>query len=123
MRSRTEHVRHGEPHTRRMLAGAASVSSSIEAPAMPLPPIEWTGDAGRGPPPPNRARGGDTMTEQDRPEAPGEIERRSIMRAAGATLAAGALAETPATAQPAPGRANRDSGPLGARLQGVQHFG
>lgn len=55
----------------------------------------------------------------------GEIdrERRAIVRATGAAVLAGwsVLGATPAAAQS--GAAPRDKGPLGARLQGVQHFG
>lgn len=53
-----------------------------------------------------------------------ELNRRDIMRGAGATLVAGAggLAPSvlPALAQ---SRGSPDDAPLGARLQGVQHFG
>ncbi len=56
-----------------------------------------------------------------------ELERRDVLRTAGAMLAglAGTAMATPAAAQDA-GQASsaaRDTGPLGARLQGVQHFG
>lgn len=50
------------------------------------------------------------------------LDRRDILRTAGAALVAGVAASTlasPATAQPAA----RSGGSLGARLQGVQHFG
>ncbi len=53
-----------------------------------------------------------------------ELERRDVLRTAGAAMLAG-LAGT-ATATPAAAQASsatRDTGPLGARLQGVQHFG
>ena len=58
------------------------------------------------------------------------VERRDVIRAAGTTLIAGlaapaltassaALAQTGST----DGSGGRDDAPLGARLQGVQHFG
>src|SRR5688572_26012088 len=62
----------------------------------------------------------------------GEIvdqERRDVLRAAGAAaIAAAALPAAAAAAQSSTqsasrSGANRDNGPLGARLQGVQHFG
>ena len=51
-------------------------------------------------------------------------DRRDLLLAAGAAIAAGVVG-TPAAAQMGAraGGADRDSGPLGARLQGVQHFG
>ncbi len=54
-----------------------------------------------------------------------ENHRRDILLAAGATLAASFVAASPAASQPAAGTraSDRDSAPLGARLQGVQHFG
>lgn len=50
--------------------------------------------------------------------------RRDVLRTAGVALvaAAGTVLATPATAQGLSAAA-RNSGPLGARLQGVQHFG
>jgi catechol 2,3-dioxygenase-like lactoylglutathione lyase family enzyme len=54
--------------------------------------------------------------------------RRRVLQAAGATMLGG-LAASPAPAAPAPqvpdsaGAKARNTGPLGARLQGVQHFG
>jgi catechol 2,3-dioxygenase-like lactoylglutathione lyase family enzyme len=60
-------------------------------------------------------------------------ERRSLLRAAGGAAIGGIAANAitmnvPASAQNAPPNAivasgNRDNGPLGGRLQGVQHFG
>src|SRR5262245_2336486 len=55
-------------------------------------------------------------------------DRRAVLRGAGgaaiAGVAAGVLAtNAPAGAQTAAAPANRDAAPLGARLQGVQHFG
>lgn len=56
-------------------------------------------------------------------------ERRTILQTAGAAvvggLAASAALATPAAAQGGPrtGPGARNNGPLGARLQGVQHFG
>jgi len=57
------------------------------------------------------------------------VERRTILKAAGAAMAAG-LASFSARASAAPGQdsrsiiaGERNSGPLGARLQGAQHFG
>ena len=58
-------------------------------------------------------------------------ERRNVLRAAGGAAIGGIAAVTmnaPALAQNAPPTAssasgNRDNGPLGGRLQGVQHFG
>jgi catechol 2,3-dioxygenase-like lactoylglutathione lyase family enzyme len=54
-----------------------------------------------------------------------ESDRRDLLMAAGAAMAAGIVTLAPAEAQTeAPARSsNRDSAPLGARLQGVQHFG
>jgi catechol 2,3-dioxygenase-like lactoylglutathione lyase family enzyme len=58
-----------------------------------------------------------------------EPERRAILQTAGVAimggLAASASFATPAAAQAVPpaSPATRNSGPLGARLQGVQHFG
>jgi catechol 2,3-dioxygenase-like lactoylglutathione lyase family enzyme len=59
-----------------------------------------------------------------------ELKRRAILQTAGAAmvggLAASAMLATPASAQVGPrpsGGAARNNGPLGARLQGVQHFG
>ncbi|WP_422003275.1 VOC family protein [Reyranella sp.] len=49
---------------------------------------------------------------------PVPLGRRTVMRSAGMILAGGGAVATPALAQ-----ASRDDGPLGARLQGVQHFG
>jgi catechol 2,3-dioxygenase-like lactoylglutathione lyase family enzyme len=59
-----------------------------------------------------------------------DLKRRAILQAAGAAMVGGLTAAatlaTPAAAQvgPRPGvGAARNNGPLGARLQGVQHFG
>ena len=53
--------------------------------------------------------------------------RRAILQSAGAAmvggLAASATLVTPTAAQVTPGTGARNTGPLGARLQGVQHFG
>ena len=58
-----------------------------------------------------------------------DLERRALLKTAGAAMLAG-LAAPAAVAQRAAaqdarpiGGARRDGGPLGARLQGVQHFG
>jgi catechol 2,3-dioxygenase-like lactoylglutathione lyase family enzyme len=58
------------------------------------------------------------------------VERRDVIRAAGATLIAGLGAATLTTSSPAlaqtastSGLVGRDDAPLGRRLQGVQHFG
>jgi catechol 2,3-dioxygenase-like lactoylglutathione lyase family enzyme len=54
-----------------------------------------------------------------------DLERRAVLKTAGAAVIAGLAASTiaqPAAAQDAAAAA-RDSGPLGARLRGVQHFG
>lgn len=65
----------------------------------------------------------------DRPDADEmDLERRAILKAAGAAMIAGVSASAlsqPAAAQDAKtiSAATRNSGPLGARLQGVQHFG
>jgi catechol 2,3-dioxygenase-like lactoylglutathione lyase family enzyme len=65
-----------------------------------------------------------------REQTPGwtNFGRRDVVRAVGVTLAAdvtGAAASSPAQAQTSgdTGTGARDSGPLGARLQGIQHFG
>jgi len=47
-----------------------------------------------------------------------DLERRDVLRAAGIAMVGGLAAAAVTTAAAA-----RDSGPLGARLQGVQHFG
>lgn len=58
-----------------------------------------------------------------------DLERRAILHTAGAALVGGLAVSTtlaaPAAAQGAPraGAEARNNGPLGARLQGVQHFG
>ncbi|GGC47867.1 VOC family protein [Chelatococcus reniformis] len=72
----------------------------------------------------------DDSREED--AVPARPDRRAILRAAGAA-AIGGVAVTapamprPAAAQPAPSPSNalgaRNNAPLGARLQGVQHFG
>jgi len=63
----------------------------------------------------------------DRPDNVADPDRRNVLQAAGAALVAGmaASAVAPASAQTgnAPAPASRNNGPLGARLQGVQHFG
>lgn len=66
------------------------------------------------------------MNEQQKPNAI-NLERRDALRAAGAAAlaAAGAIVSRPAAAQggvPAPAATGRGA-PLGAQLQGVQHFG
>ena len=70
------------------------------------------------------------MTEIRESDGSNGIERRDVMRSAGATLVAGVgaaalAASSPASAQtgPARGSRSRDDEPLGRRLQGVQHFG
>ncbi|MGL4960817.1 MAG: VOC family protein [Inquilinus sp.] len=61
-------------------------------------------------------------------------DRRNVLRAAGAAAIGGlavtakaarspAFAQTPAAASPGAAAGSRDRAPLGARLQGVQHFG
>ncbi len=64
------------------------------------------------------------MDRDERVSVPLELNRRDVVRAAGATMVAGAGAivsgTTSASAQTA-GRGN--DAPLGLRLQGVQHFG
>jgi len=56
-----------------------------------------------------------------------EIERRTLLRTAGAAMITGlAVGSIPSAASAAPGgmsSTERDEAPLGARLQGVQHFG
>ena len=58
-----------------------------------------------------------------------DLERRAILRTAGAAVVGGLAASTtfatPAAAQSGPRTSSgaRNDGPLGARLQGVQHFG
>ncbi len=57
-----------------------------------------------------------------------DLQRRGVLRAAGLGIIGGlaaSAAATPAAAQSArqPGTPAGNSGPLGARLQGVQHFG
>ncbi|MET7248135.1 VOC family protein [Methylobacterium sp. EM32] len=61
------------------------------------------------------------MSQESNDEQDGH-HRREILQVAGAAAAAGLLGATATSAQTArPG--GRDDGPLGARLQGVQHFG
>ena len=65
------------------------------------------------------------MSDNEKPEQT-DLQRRSILEAAGMAIVGGlAAASTPAAAQGArqTGAAERNAGPLGARLQGVQHFG
>lgn len=65
------------------------------------------------------------MSDNEKPEQT-DLRRRSILEAAGMAIVGGlAAASTPAAAQGArqTGAAERNAGPLGARLQGVQHFG
>lgn len=53
-------------------------------------------------------------------------QRRDVLQTAGAAVLAGLAAQGAATVTPAAAQesaAARDSGPLGGRLQGVQHFG
>ena len=61
----------------------------------------------------------------DQPKTAPSLERRDVLQAAGAALVAGmAMSGTvPASAQGTVSAASRNSGPLGARLKGVQHFG
>ena len=61
------------------------------------------------------------MTSNDLPET----DRRGLLRTAGATLATAVVAASPKATQAATGAspADRNRAPLGARLQGVQHFG
>jgi catechol 2,3-dioxygenase-like lactoylglutathione lyase family enzyme len=57
---------------------------------------------------------------------PSGLDRRHVMQAAGAAIVAGATATaivTGASSASAQGRGNANDAPLGARLQGVQHFG
>ena len=66
------------------------------------------------------------MNDHERSRA-AELERRDVLRTAGAVLA-GLAAQTAMTTSAeaqdsGPMSARRNSGPLGARLQGVQHFG
>ena len=70
------------------------------------------------------------MTEIKENNGSNDVERRDVMRAAGAMLVAGVgaaalAASSSASAQtgPARGSRSRDDEPLGRRLQGVQHFG
>lgn len=65
-----------------------------------------------------------------RERAETDLERRAVLKASGAAMLAGFAASAPALAQPAARPApapksadDRNRGPLGARLQGVQHFG
>jgi catechol 2,3-dioxygenase-like lactoylglutathione lyase family enzyme len=54
-----------------------------------------------------------------------DLERRDVLQAVGATMLGGLTVAAPAAAQDARrmSATARNSGPLGARLQGVQHFG
>ncbi|MGE7416733.1 VOC family protein [Methylobacterium tarhaniae] len=61
------------------------------------------------------------MSHESSSEQGGQL-RREILQAAGAAPAAGLLGASAASAQ-ATQSGGRDDGPLGARLQGVQHFG
>jgi catechol 2,3-dioxygenase-like lactoylglutathione lyase family enzyme len=66
------------------------------------------------------------MSDNEKPEQT-DLQRRSILEAAGIAIVGGlaAAGATPAAAQGArqTSAAERNAGPLGARLQGVQHFG
>ena len=68
------------------------------------------------------------MSDHHRADEPG-IQRRGVLRTAGSAmlggLAASAMAAGPGASQSGPRTvaSARNSGPLGARLQGVQHFG
>jgi catechol 2,3-dioxygenase-like lactoylglutathione lyase family enzyme len=66
------------------------------------------------------------MSDNEKPEQT-DLQRRSILEAAGMAIVGGlaAAGATPAAAQGArqTSAAERNAGPLGARLQGVQHFG
>lgn len=67
------------------------------------------------------------MTEHKHSD-PTDLQRRGILQGAGLAIAGGLLASpavsTDAEADTRPvGAATRNNGPLGARLQGVQHFG
>src|SRR5262245_5663660 len=65
------------------------------------------------------------MSDHDTP-APPQTRRRDLLHTGGAVVLAGlAAAQSPdASAQAAPDiNPSRNRGPLGARLQGVQHFG
>jgi len=68
------------------------------------------------------------MSHRQNPQTP-DWNRRAILRSSGAAMVAGLAASTlVASSSPAQeplraGPADRNSGPLGARLQGVQHFG
>ena len=56
----------------------------------------------------------------------GNLGRREVLRGMGAAAVAGLAASAPSALAEEPRRmspAARNSGPLGARLQGVQHFG
>ncbi|WP_375197809.1 VOC family protein [Sphingobium sp.] len=66
------------------------------------------------------------MTVQDRKPPASGIARRDMLLTAGAALVTGTAVAAPAFAAGPSGSltaAAHDSGPLGARLQGVQHFG
>jgi catechol 2,3-dioxygenase-like lactoylglutathione lyase family enzyme len=58
-----------------------------------------------------------------------DLERRAVLKTAGAAMVAGLAAcstlarSAAAQGTPSIGAAERNAGPLGARLQGVQHFG
>lgn len=65
-----------------------------------------------------------------RDSAETDLERRAVLKASGAAMLAGFAASATAFAQPAVAEApapktaaERNSGPLGTRRQGVQHFG
>jgi catechol 2,3-dioxygenase-like lactoylglutathione lyase family enzyme len=68
------------------------------------------------------------MSDHQHTDEPG-LERRAILQTAGAALVGGLAVSTtlgtPAAAQGTPGAGlgARNNGPLGVRLQGVQHFG
>jgi catechol 2,3-dioxygenase-like lactoylglutathione lyase family enzyme len=62
------------------------------------------------------------MDHSKQAEGSFEPNRRDVMRAAGATMVAGAVASGAISAA-AQSRGPRDDAPLGNRLQGVQHFG
>jgi catechol 2,3-dioxygenase-like lactoylglutathione lyase family enzyme len=64
------------------------------------------------------------MARDQQTKNPSGVDRRHVIRAAGATIVAGAGSTTfGVSAASAQSRGNPNDAPLGSRLQGVQHFG
>ena len=63
------------------------------------------------------------MDHNEKTDEVSDLNRRDVIRAAGATMVAGAATLASVAPAGAQGRAVSNDAPLGRRLQGVQHFG